>query len=440
LKIGNYFQIIPDDIDYSCNLELTSSCNFHCSYCSNGRERDNIFSPRGRSAADIKNIIDFFDNHGIWHVLIGGGEASTHPHFYELTSELQKQHYISIYTNLSFDVKKFISTIPSKRVVDMRCSLHSPHNEDDFFGKIAILKDHGYHPSMVSVATPEKLSRLDALVERAQKLDIPIALFPLAGPYNSQCYPKGYSDEERKFLIERSEQLVFPGHLIRLIAGKEGLNNCGQKCRAGQNFFLIRAEDGHIGRCAGDYTSLGNIYDGTFSPNLAPTPCPSSSCIDYCFSDNLTEEYHKAFFNSPMSHAEFVQAATSYAETTSATLEKGKQDALLKLEELQKFEKILVWGAGMAGSFFYESYKEHFKGRDNIVCFVDSNKEKDGRIIYNKPVHHISKIHSIEFDSILICAPAFENQIFEQVKSLGIKKCPIIRLGKDITGSQTYVF
>lgn len=439
MQIGNYFLNLPKDIKYSCNIELTTFCNYHCNYCSNGRERDNVFTPRGRTEEDIKSIIDFFDNHGTWHVLIGGGEASIHPYFYELALGL-KNHYISVYTNLSFDVQKFISTIPSQRVVDVRCSLHSPHNEDIFFEKIKILKKEGYNPSMVSVATPEKLGRLDALVERAQKLDIPIALFPLAGPYNSKCYPKGYTEKEQQFLVDRAEHLVFPGHLVRLLAGKEGLNNCGQMCRAGQDFFLVHAEDGNICRCAGDYTSIGNLYEGSFFPSSTPSPCPSSSCIDYCYADDLTQEYHDTFFSSEINQEEFIALAGSYSETTSVVLEKRKAEALSKLESLQKYKQILVWGAGMAGTFFYESYKEHFKGRDNIVCFVDSNKEKEGRAIYSKPIHHISKIDSIEFDAILICAPAFEDQIFAQIQDLGLGEYPVIKLGRDISGSKTYVF
>lgn len=440
MRLGNYFFSLPKDVQYSCTLELTTACNFHCQYCSNGRERHDYVKLRSYTKGDIKAISDFFDAHGVWHVLIGGGEPTIHPFFYELVASLQKKHYISVYSNLSFSVDTFTENVKASRCIDMRCTLHDPHNEKIFFEKLSRLKQAGYSPSMVSVATPEKFDRLDGIVARAQEIGVPISIFPLAGPYKSNCYPQSYTAEEKRFLIDRAEHLIFPGHLVRLMSGKEGVINVGQMCKAGREHFAIHAETGNIARCSADHTPLGNIYDNTFFPYATTQPCPSATCIDYCFRDDLGDDYNETFFGTEHTLASFINAADTFAIKTMNQLAQKKQYFLDLVHEKISGKKVLVWGAGMAGTFFYEAYKDTFGEDNEIIAFIDSNKEKRGRRIHNKKIFHIEDISNIAFDIILICAPAFENEIYNILLSKNIQAAQVVRLGRDIAGGCTYVF
>lgn len=440
MRLGNYFFSLPKDVQYSCTLELTTACNFHCKYCSNGRERHDYVELRSYTKGDIQAIGRFFDTHGIWHILIGGGEPTIHPFFYELVAILQKKHYISVYSNLSFSVDTFAKNVNASRCIDMRCTLHDPQSEKIFFDKLSKLKRGGYSPSMVSVATPEKFGRLDDIVAQAQKIGVPISIFPLAGPYKSNCYPQSYNEEEKKFLLDRAEHLIFPGHLVRLLSGKEGVISAGQRCKAGKEHFAIHAETGHIARCSAEHTPLGNIYDNTFFPHETKQLCPSSTCIDYCFRDDLGDDYNETFFGVEHTTASFIDAADNFAIKTADQLSQKRQYFLNLVHEKMSGKKVLVWGAGMAGTFFYEAYKEHFGDDNEIVAFIDSNNEKKGRNIHNKKIFHVEDIDSIVFDVVLICAPAFENEIYNILLNKNIQAEQIILLGKDIAGGCTYVF
>jgi MoaA/NifB/PqqE/SkfB family radical SAM enzyme len=438
---GNFFFKIPCDVQYDSTLELTTLCNFHCEYCSNGRGREHIVKTRkGYTISDVQAIINFFNQHGIWHILVGGGEASTHPFFYELLNQVKIKHYISIYTNLSFDVETFTKKLDPHHIITIRCTLHEPCNENIFFSKLQLLHNAGYNPSMVIVATPERFQHIDALISRAVKLTIPISVFPLAGPFRGKNYPTAYTEAEKRFLLDRATGLLYPGHIVRLMTGKEGLNNIGQPCQAGKNFFSIHAEKGNIMRCSGIHTPVGNIYSGEFQPYSSDNICTSTTCIDYCFRDDLGIVYNKNFFTTPLCPQELLEISNNYGIESHEILEKIRINYLTIVHTKISGRRILVWGAGMAGSFFYEAYRNIYS-TDNIIGFIDTNKEKNNRKIFDKSVYEPYIVNKLKIEMILICAPAFEDEIFGIISEMNLdSSITVLGMVKDITKGFFYVF
>ena len=439
-KWGNWFLRYLDKVDCECVMELTTSCNFHCEYCSNGRGREeDTVVRRGQTPEDIQAIVDFFDAHKTWHIVVGGGEASTHPLFYDLIEKLTIKHYISIYTNLSLDLDRLFQRVSPEKIVSVRCTLHAPYSEDNFFKKIERLKDADFNPAMVKVATPESVGEIDRIAKRCLDLDIPLSVFPLAGPYRNKIYPRDYDQETRDFLIQRPSLVLYPGHLVRLLSHKEALVTAGFQCSAGARFFSIHAETGMINRCEGVHHQIGNIYTGEFSPLDSDTECPSTCCIDYCFSDTLADRYFKEFFATPLSDSEMLEKAKIFADESMQRLDDIRKTTTQKADVLLQGRRTLLWGAGMAGSAFLQAYSDSYS-TDHIVGFVDINKERWGITIHGKQVFSPQEIKTINPDIILICAPAFENEILEMVSHFINESTQVFGLNRDITQSQGYGF
>ncbi|MGD0821537.1 MAG: radical SAM protein [Desulfomonilia bacterium] len=439
-KWGNWFLRNLDKVDYECVFELTTSCNYHCEYCSNGRGRENEdVSRRGQTQEDIQKIINFFDSNQTWHIVIGGGEPSIHPMFYDLVGKLSKKHYISIYTNLSLDLERLLDCVPHEKIVSVRCTLHNLKSENIFFQKIERLKKANFNPAMVFVATPERINEIDRIASRCNLLGIPLSIFPLAGPYRSKIYPHDYDQKTKDFLLERPSLVLYPGHLIRLLSNKEGLVTAGFQCTAGSRFFSIHAESGAIDRCEGVRTKIGNIYTGEFLPMHGATECPSSCCIDYCFADDLTDQYYQKFFSSQVNEKEMVDKAILFAKESMERLDVMRKIMTEKAHQLIKGKKTLLWGSGMAGSFFLQAYSDLFDV-DHIIGFVDTNDEKWGHTIYGKEIFPPRAIATIKPDVVLICAPAFENEIFEMAHKWVDSGVQVLGLEKDVTRSLSYGF
>ncbi len=70
---------LPAYSPISINLDLTSACNYACSFCVDSKL---INAGKHFSLEEIKRLIDTLHSHGLLSViLIGGGEPTLHPHF-----------------------------------------------------------------------------------------------------------------------------------------------------------------------------------------------------------------------------------------------------------------------------------------------------------------------------------------------------------------------
>ena len=113
------------------NWEITSHCNYNCSYCfGNAGMKNANFS----SFEDLKKIVDkiFSINRKAYDILLIGGEPSVHPNFLDLLqyiNNVDKDISINIVTNGSKSIeyhKKLFDSIKNKKLL-FNVSIHLEH-------------------------------------------------------------------------------------------------------------------------------------------------------------------------------------------------------------------------------------------------------------------------------------------------------------------------
>ncbi len=110
-------------------IEITYACNLKCKHCHIGYKKD-IFI----ELSIYKKIIDDLSDHGIFQVVISGGEPTLHPEFTEICNYAHKK---GLYVKILSNGTKINSDMISKTLIDeISISLHSddPLVHDEFVG------------------------------------------------------------------------------------------------------------------------------------------------------------------------------------------------------------------------------------------------------------------------------------------------------------------
>jgi NADH/NAD ratio-sensing transcriptional regulator Rex len=97
--------------------------------------------------------------------------------------------------------------------------------------------------------------------------------------------------------------------------------------------------------------------------------------------------------------------------------ENDLKDTLFKILEKFKNRKVAIWGAGLHTTYILNLLE---KRAEQIFCFFDNDKQKDGLTLDNKPIYYYKNILDIEgkVDCIIISSVSYENKIYEQLKIL----------------------
>lgn len=254
---------------------INTECNYKCSYC-----KPEKFTTRLAPTDTWAKIWqDIYEKYGRCHISFSGGEPFIYPGFIDILSHVTKNHTIEITTNLSFDVKPLIGKVDLKRI-RMGCSLH-PETADfeEFLAKLIALKKHDFEKWATFVAYPPSLQKMAYFKERIEKEGIRFSILPFNGKFNGKEYPQGYSEEERKLILDicaddevNRKTFEFKNNPKKESASKQGA------CRMGQSYARIYP-DGNVFRCcAKGALSLGNIIDGTFKLLEEPLECKIENC------------------------------------------------------------------------------------------------------------------------------------------------------------------
>ena len=84
--------------------------------------------------------------------------------------------------------------------------------------------------------------------------------------------------------------------------------------------------------------------------------------------------------------------------------------------------ELAIWGTGSyAMSLFATTNLQEC----NIKCFIDNNKIKQGRKMYNYPIHSPAYLKNQPY-TVLICAMLYQEQIQNQIKEMALKNTIII--------------
>lgn len=409
------YKLIKHDME--CAIELLTKCNYHCEFCSGPRMKKSI--RRGYSEEDISIVIDFFkESNETWLLGMSGGEPSIHPHFYRLIESLKSRHYFYLFTNLTFDVYKFIKTVPSDRVQYIKASLHKEANIEEFLVKFDLLHQNGYNPILIMVSTPDSFDRITHIAHISKERGYNFNLSTLEGPYQGKNYPNDYSKEE-EFIIEK--HIDEPGNLIRLFDKTPGgLNTYGCKCKAGSKSFKLDLETGNFEVCESDSSSLGNIYEKTFQPYIKNIKCKViNGCVGYDRHIYLPDNYINFFEESGdklllkelRNDMIFPKNLNLIMETNNNLTNEMKEKAIKILINVLKNKKVLFWGAGIHGAkILYNLQQDSAFNSFEFVGFIDSLRDRQKLKILNYPVYNPNNIE-VNYDLILITSHAFEEDI-----------------------------
>ncbi len=427
------YKLIEHEME--CAIELLTKCNYHCEFCSGPRMKKSI--KRGYSNEDSSIVIDFFNNSNkTWLIGMSGGEPSIHPHFYKLIDSLKLKHYFYFFTNLTFDVDKFIQTISSDRVQYIKASLHKEANIDEFLMKFDILHQNGYNPILIMVSTPDTFDRVEQVAEISKKRGYNFNLSTLEGPYRGRNYPNDYTREEESIIQKYIEE---PGNLIRLFNKTPGgLNTYGCKCKAGSTSFKLDMETGNFHICESDSTILGNIYENTFHPYLNDITCNIiNGCVGYDRYIYLPNNYINFFEISDKrlmikrlkDDILFPKNIDLILDANSEDSSEIKRQAVKMIINELANKKVLFWGAGIHGAKILYSLQQHEKFNSfEFLGFIDSLKDRQKLSILNYPVYSPSNI-PLEYDLILVTSHAFEKEICYSADKYNLK---VLRLYGDL--------
>jgi len=254
-------------------------CNYKCTYCHAPKPGNpGVRDARYISVMEwVKIWEELYDRYGTWEIHISGGEPFTYPNFMQILIELSKIHFLSVVTNLSFDVEYFVKSLTPDRV-QIESSFHPEFVDiDTFVRKLKILKENGFEPTVNFVPWPPFLKMMKEVKEKVESIGCILSLQPFIGVYEGREYPRGYTDEELKY-FEIFDSDMANRMIIDFKTEGKAETTKGKLCRMGQNYCFIHP-DGEASRCCRDHTiSLGNLIDRTFKFLEEPVPCNADSC------------------------------------------------------------------------------------------------------------------------------------------------------------------
>lgn len=303
------------DYDIEADWLLNEYCNFNCGYCFDSADKLKKY----KGNVDTQKVVDGFNNTGMrWMIHMSGGEPLFFPNIVNLCSELTKNHFISMNTNLSHkNIYEFAQRINPEKVRFIHCSLHIQERErlklvQDFIEKYHYLREKGFFVFASCVIHPSFFNKFE--VDYAKFKSEGIILRPklfhgrtylwketnsrILNKLRNICskfYPDSYTKKQKKLLLkynkesesdrkanvpieemDRFREIALGNYLEKYIT--EGLPSFkGKMCLAGKRFVKILS-NGDVQRCNTENTYLGNLYNGDLKLFDTPIPCKSNYC------------------------------------------------------------------------------------------------------------------------------------------------------------------
>jgi len=183
----------------------------------------------------------------------------------------EKGNIVNLNTNMSVSKHhhafKYLLEKSGENFDYMMISFHpqAEEKEDQFFEKLALLREAGHYIICKLVAHPGRMHLLEHLDQRCREIDV--CFFPAS--LTSKIYPQNYTEEEKATLRKYFSSL---SQNIQLFSGVD-VN--GMKCRAGSNLICIDMESGKIRPCINiPKPYIGDFYKDELELYSGPISCP----------------------------------------------------------------------------------------------------------------------------------------------------------------------
>lgn len=217
-------EVLPARFNY-VGVFLTLDCNKSCFYCINtvGKSRvrpwKGTFGLTGAEWVEGLNRLRLPDD---LPVSLQGGEPSLHPDFLDIILGLRDDLHIDILTNLSFDVRRFVKTVPADRLrrrapyASIRVSYHPTQCRlDDLLSSVRLLIDAGFPVGVYVIDHPAHADANRRAYEECAKLAIDIRTKEFLGSHRGRIlgtyrYADAMTGELRAVRCRPSELLIDP--------------------------------------------------------------------------------------------------------------------------------------------------------------------------------------------------------------------------------------
>jgi MoaA/NifB/PqqE/SkfB family radical SAM enzyme len=258
----------------SLEWELTTRCNYDCSYCTQRRYAGLRWGDCGDDIVDAVLAL-LRTRTGSWLVKLSGGEPFLHPRFLEVAGRIASlSHRVATTTNFSVPPRVL------QRLIDvcgtgldfLTASVH-PEQVRDLEGFVEkarwfqSVKPAATRFVVTTVGIESDLPRLRMLAERFDAAAIPFEIAPLK---DGMVYATYTDPEFIRFMESR------PLTHVQQIRGSRML---GTFCHTGSQFARITV-DGDVLRCYNlqPRFALGHVVDGGIRWLDGPKPCLAGEC------------------------------------------------------------------------------------------------------------------------------------------------------------------
>ncbi|KAB2346623.1 radical SAM protein [Actinomadura rudentiformis] len=239
-----------------------ASCDYDCPYCPFAKRRDTPEQLRADRAA-LERFAEWVaaQDHTVSVLFTPWGEGLVRSWYRRALIELSHLPHVervAIQTNLSHRVDWTAEADPS--TLALWTTYHPgqvPYER--FLAKCGDLNARGIRFSVGIVGQPEHLAAAQNL-----RADLP----PDTYVWVNAAEGRTYTDAEAAGWTAIDPLFSFSRHPHA---------SRGQACRTGDTVISVDGE-GTVRRCHFVPAVLGNLYDGSFRPALAPRPCPLDVC------------------------------------------------------------------------------------------------------------------------------------------------------------------
>ncbi|MGM0642098.1 MAG: GDSL-type esterase/lipase family protein [Thermotogota bacterium] len=253
-----------------------AKCNYKCPYC----YYVGLHNPEDRFTGYIQQwherFKEAFGNQNLIFYL-AFGEPTIGKNFPEIFKmvESEPKWQLRITSNISSNLELLAnSKLANEGRLFINASFHPVEVDiDEFLTNITYLRDSGIEISVVYVAYPPYLSRLQSDIEKFSKHGFVVHLRRFQGEYKKKIYPWAYTDEQKQFIAKYMDD-----NSIKYMLNQQ--ENLGDIVFSGYDFFIVdnAGNVGYDSNAFAPYTQnraiFGNIHTGNFKPNLFPTQYP----------------------------------------------------------------------------------------------------------------------------------------------------------------------
>ena len=271
---GRHFVMLP-----------TFICNYHCPYCIYQKNRYGaLYLPNEHSGKEWAEVVNRFKSAVI---SVSGGEPFLWAGIVDFFQLISRKHYLSVTSNLSWDVDEYLPSIKSCRArFTLYASFHSSMTGfDPFAERVEALVCQGVRVIVSIVIHPSIIGKLEYFKKLLARINVPLEF----ASYIDPAYQ--YSEKEKSIVKQyiehpyRQKQMGFDTS-PRLKTCQAGINHYFSvpngdvfACSGGFYFATSSIHEAYRSRKAEFY--LGNLFDGTFKPRASKMLC-KYPCSEGC--------------------------------------------------------------------------------------------------------------------------------------------------------------